>query len=81
MTQDEQRLSEIDAYLVSFPPASINPKVLEWARLIRQHADDLVKRYSPPPPPPPAPPSGDPMASMDAADLNLRADLFWDEVA
>ena len=66
MTQDEQRLSEIDAYLVGFPPASINPKVLEWARLIRQHADDLVKRYAPPPPPPE--PTG-PMASMNAADV------------
>jgi len=81
MTPDEKTLSDIDAYLVGFPPASINPKVLEWARLIAKHADDLVKRYQPPPPPPPAPPSGDPMASMDAADLNLRADLFWDEVA
>ena len=76
MTPDEQRLSEIDAYLVGFPPASINPKVLEWAKKIRQHADDLVKRYQPPPPPPPpAPPSSDPMASMDAADV------FWHEVA
>ena len=78
MTPDEQRLSEIDAYLVGFPPASINPKVLELAKKIRQHADDLVKRYQPPPPPPE--PTG-PMASMDMNDLNLRADLFWDEVA
>ena len=66
MTQDEQRLSDIDAYLVGFPPASINPKVLEWARMIAKHADDLVKRYQPPPPPPE--PTG-PMASMDAADV------------
>lgn len=72
MTPDEKTLSDIDAYLVGFPPASINPKVLEWARLIRQHADDLVKRYQPPPPPPE--PIG-PMASMDAADV------FWHEVA
>lgn len=78
MSPDEKTLSDIDAYLVGFPPASINPKVLEWAKKIRQHADDLVKRYTPPPPPPE--PTG-PMASMDAADLNLRADLFWDEVA
>ena len=73
MTQDEQRLSEIDAYLVGFPPASINPKVLEWAKKIRQHADDLVKRYTPPPP---APEPTGPMASMDANYLNLRADTM-----
>ena len=63
---DEQRLSEIDAYLVGFPPASINPRVIELAKKIRQHADDLVKRYTPPPRPPE--PTG-PMASMDAADV------------
>jgi len=70
MTPDEKTLSDIDAYLVGFPPASINPRVLELARLIRQHADDLVKRYQPPPPPPE--PTG-PMASMDANDLRVTA--------
>jgi hypothetical protein len=64
---DEKTLRDIDAYLAGFPPASINPKIIELAKMIRQHADDLVKRYQPPPPPPA--PSG-PMASMDAGDLH-----------
>jgi hypothetical protein len=69
---DEQRLQDIDAFLVGFPPASINPKIIELAKMIRQHADDLVKKYQPPPPPPA--PSG-PMAYWTAADV------FWHEVA
>jgi hypothetical protein len=69
---DEKTLQDIDAYLVGFPPASINPKIIELAKMIRQHADDLVKRYQPPPPPPA--PYG-PMASWTAADV------FWHEVA
>jgi hypothetical protein len=76
---DEKTLQDIDAYLVGFPPASINPKILELAEQIMKHADDLVKRYqappTPPPPPPPPPAPSGPMASMDAADA------FWHEVA
>jgi hypothetical protein len=68
----EKTLQDIDAYLVGFPPAIMNPRILELAERIRRHADDLVKRYQPPPPPPA--PSG-PMASMDAADA------FWHGVA
>ena len=49
---DEEKFKQFDAYLVGFPPASLNPKLIELAKLIRQHADDLVKRYTPPPPPP-----------------------------
>lgn len=56
------------------PPASVNPKVHEAAQQLMQRIVEIMLRFgvvSPTVPPPP-PPSG-PMASMDAADLQVTA--------
>lgn len=62
------------------PPASANHKVIEAGQQLAARIFEIMLRFgvvSPtiPPPPPPGP-----MASMDASDLNLRADVYFDEV-
>ena len=62
------------------PPASVNPKVIEAGQAVITRIMEIMLRFtvvSPtiPPPPPPGP-----MASSDARDLNLRADVYLDEV-
>ena len=62
------------------PPASANPKLHEAAEQLMRRIVEIMMRFgvvSPtiPPPPPPGP-----MASSDARDLNLRADVYLDEV-
>ena len=70
------------------PPASANPAIVDLAARIAAAMiptiigvlmtgpmivppGGFVPPPAPPPPPPPPPPSG-PLASMDAADLNIR---------
>jgi hypothetical protein len=62
------------------PPASANPKLFEAGQQLAARIIEIMLRFgvvSPtiPPPPPPGP-----MASSDARDLNLRADVYLDEV-
>jgi hypothetical protein len=63
------------------PPASNNPKLHDAAQKLMLRIVEIMMRFgvvSPTIVPPPAPPG--PMASMDASDLNLRADVYFDEV-
>ena len=58
------------------PPAAANPKLFEVGNELAKRIIEIMMRFtviSPtiPPPPPPGP-----MASMDANDLNLRADTM-----
>ena len=57
------------------PPASVNPKVIEAGQAVITRIMEIMLRFTVVSPTITPPPPG-PMASMDAEDLNLRADTM-----
>ena len=58
------------------PPASANPKVIEAGQQLAARIFEIMLRFGVVSPTIPPPPPAGPMASMDAGDLNLRADTM-----